>query len=277
VCIAAAAGGFVLGGCGESGEREAGEPIECASIAVAASPPAGLRLPAPSATFDYQLGGAYAVPAGVSVVSRDRDEAPAVGVYNVCYVNAFQTQPGSDWSGEREALVLHDAQGRRVADPDWPDEYLLDLSTEEKRGPLAVIVGEWIARCAADGFDAVELDNLDSFTRSRGRFHFADTSAFAVELIEAAHRSVLAVAQKNTAEASGCLHALGFDFAVAEDCWSEDECDSYTAEYGERVFDVEYDANAFDAGCRAARAPAPLHRDRDLVPPGPGYVREQCP
>ena len=41
---------------------------------------------------------------------------------------------------------------------------------------LAGIVGRWIAGCADDGFDAVELDNLDSFTRSRQLIERADTA-----------------------------------------------------------------------------------------------------
>ena len=37
----------------------------------------------------------------------------------------------------------------------------LDTRTDAKRRQLARIVGRWIDGCAADGFDAVEFDNLD--------------------------------------------------------------------------------------------------------------------
>ena len=244
------------------------EPARDAPLTARALPPSG-------ASFDYQLGGAYDAPAGVAVVVRDRDEAPAPGLYGICYVNAFQTQPESDWSGDRAALLLRDGSGF-FEDPSWPGEYLFDLSTVERREQLALIVGEWIAGCAADGYDAVELDNLDTFTRLAGRFGLAETGAYATLLLDRAHQSGLAVAQKNTAEASACFRRLGFDFAIAEECWDEGECDAYTAAYGDLVFDVEYSADGFDAGCRARRSPVPIRRDRELVPPGPDHVREQC-
>src|SRR5690606_24638737 len=44
--------------------------------------------------LDYQLGGAYDVADDVTVVVRDREAPPAGVVLDVCYVNAFQTQPG---------------------------------------------------------------------------------------------------------------------------------------------------------------------------------------
>ncbi|GAB3898943.1 hypothetical protein GCM10029964_084170 [Kibdelosporangium lantanae] len=65
-----------------------GEP----SAAAVAAPPA-------HATFDYQIGGAYGPPSGVRVVTRDHTAAPAAGLYNICYVNAFQAQPGAEGSG----------------------------------------------------------------------------------------------------------------------------------------------------------------------------------
>jgi len=254
------ADGADLGGCPQ-GARDS-------TLAAPALPPAGTG-------FDYQLGGAYDTPAGVAVVVRDREEAPAPGLYGVCYVNAFQTQPESDWSGERAALLLRDGGGL-FEDPSWPDEYLFDLSTADRREQLARIVGDWIAGCADAGYDAVELDNLDTFTRIAGRFGLAETAAYASLLLARAHQSGLAVAQKNTAEASACFRQLGFDFAIAEECWDEGECDAYTSAYGELVFDVEYSADGFDAGCRARRPPVPIRRDRELVPPGPGHVRESC-
>lgn len=51
---------------------------------------AGVVLPPVDARFDYQIGQPYAPPSGVTVVSRDREAAPAAGLYTICYVNAFQ-------------------------------------------------------------------------------------------------------------------------------------------------------------------------------------------
>jgi hypothetical protein len=128
-----------------------------------------LALPPLNAGLDYQLGGAYAPPAGVAIVSRDRRAAIAPGLYNICYVNGFQIQPDEEhfWLSEHAELVLRDSSGDPVVDEDW-DEMMLDVSTDEKRAAIAEIVGGWIRGCAADGFDAVEIDNLDSFSRSGG-------------------------------------------------------------------------------------------------------------
>ena len=264
-----------LGACG-SGEGGPDEPIPCYPPADAVPPVAEERLPPAGGRFDYQLGGAYTPPGGVSLVVRDSGDPPAPGVYSVCYLNAFQSQPDSDWTGENSGLLLRAPSGRMVIDPDWPDETLLDFSTPEKRQRLVAIVAGWLDDCAAAGFLAVELDNLDSFTRAGGALDFQATSAYASALTRAAHERGLAVAQKNTAEASACAPALGFDFAITEECWRWDECDAYAQQYGERVYDIEYDPASFEKACRARRAPAPLLRDLELSTPGTGYVREEC-
>ncbi|WP_137022962.1 endo alpha-1,4 polygalactosaminidase, partial [Streptomyces albus] len=51
-----------------------------------------VTLPPAHADFDYQIGGAYTPPKGVKAVSRDHTAKPADGLYNICYVNAFQAQ-----------------------------------------------------------------------------------------------------------------------------------------------------------------------------------------
>jgi hypothetical protein len=265
----------VLGACGSEGESP-DEPIQCHPPAEAVPPLDEDRLPPLGAGFDYQLGGAYTPPAGVGLVVRDSSDAPAPGVYSVCYLNAFQTQPDSDWSGANSGLVLRAPSGSPIIDPDWPDESLLDISTPEKRQRLVAIVAGWLDDCAAAGFLAVELDNLDSFTRAGSALDFEATSAYASDLTRAAHQRGLAVAQKNTAEVSSCGPALGFDFAITEECWRWDECDAYTEQYGSRVFDIEYDTASFQTGCRAQRPPIPILRDANLVPPGTQYVRREC-
>ena len=115
-----------------------------------------LVLPPANGGLDYQLGGAYAPPAGVTIVSRDREAAPAAGLYNICYVNGFQVQPGeaSWWLANHGDLILRDAGGQPVIDPDW-NEMLIDTSTAAKRTAVAAIVGDWIRGCAQAGFDAV--------------------------------------------------------------------------------------------------------------------------
>jgi hypothetical protein len=237
-----------------------------------------LALPPPNGGLDYQLGGAYTPPAGVTVVSRDRLASPAPGLYNVCYVNGFQTQPGEEafWLEDHPDLVLRDAAGDPVIDPDW-DEMLLDVSTPEKRTRLAAIVGGWVEGCASAGFDAVEIDNLDTYSRSGGLIAEADAIAFMRLLSDAAHGHGLAIAQKNSAEIAGRRAEMGTDFAVVEECSRYDECAVFTDVYGPAVLMIEYRRTDFDAGCRAFPEHSIVLRDLDLVSPAdPGYVYDAC-
>lgn len=220
---------------------------------------------------DYQLGGAAPVPANVGIVVRDRKARPVAGIYNVCYVNAFQTQPDERrfWRAHWRLVLKRD--GRPVVDSAW-GEWLLDTRTRSKRTDIARIVGQWIDGCAAAGFDAAELDNLDSWSRSNGLIRPRHAKALARRLVLRAHRAGLAVAQKNWAEWDG--RAAGFDFAVAEECGRWRECGAYVAHYGRRVLVVEYRTVDFEATCASwGSRLAVVLRDRDLLP---GGVRRWC-
>lgn len=199
--------------------------------------PADVVLPPTGSAPDYQLGGAYEPDPAVDVVARDRASTRAPGRYSICYVNGFQTQPGERdlWPDD----LLLTSGGADVVDPDWPDEVLLDTSTAERRTRIADLVGPWIEGCAASGFDAVEFDNLDSYTRSGGAMTFEDNLALAAAFVDLAHGTGLAAGQKNAAE----------------------ESDRLQAEL-----------------CDAPDAPASLVlRDRDLAVPGDAaYVFELC-
>ncbi|MDQ1082261.1 MULTISPECIES: endo alpha-1,4 polygalactosaminidase [Microbacterium] len=178
-----------------------------------------VRLPDTSGGFDYQLGGKYSPPSGVTIVERDRTADPSGAGYDICYVNGFQTQPD-----ESEAFVVAHPElfvqtgAGPLVDEGWPDEYLFDTSTADKRAALAELVGEWIDGCAADGFAAVEIDNLDSYPRSGGALTVDDNLALAATYAQRAHAAGLAIAQKNTVDQVSALRARGYDFAVTESC-----------------------------------------------------------
>ncbi|MBI2244634.1 MAG: endo alpha-1,4 polygalactosaminidase [Nocardioides sp.] len=228
--------------------------------------------PLPTGTdVDYQLGGAAEVPDHVGIVVRDRTDSPADGRYNVCYVNGFQTQPDQRRFWKRHwRLVLKDG-GEPVEDEAW-GEWLLDVRTEAKRVDLARVVGRWVRGCAADGFDAVEYDNLDSFTRSHRLVARRQALAYARLLVRAGHRAGLAVGQKNLAGYDGT--AIGYDFAVAEECGRYRECASYVRHYGDRVLAIEYRRADFRWTCaHVGDRLAVVLRDRDLTPTG---VHEWC-
>ena len=135
-----------------------------------ASAGADVRTPPVNGRADYQLGGAYRPLPGVDVVIRDRTVRPARHRYNICYVNSFQTQPGSLrwWKRHHPKLLLRRADGTLVRDPGWRAEVLLDTSGPRKRRAIARTQRRWYAGCARHGYDAFETDNLDSWTLSRG-------------------------------------------------------------------------------------------------------------
>jgi len=235
--------------------------------------PTAVELPPLRAGFDYQIGGAYPPPAGVRVVTRDRTAPPAPGLYNICYVNAFQAQPDErkQWPAD---LLLRDAHGKVVVDENW-DEALLDIGTPAKRKRVAARINRWIDGCADKGFDAVEPDNYDSYTRSRHLLTADDATAFISLLSAHAHARHLAIGQKNTADLAGLRGRTGLDFAVTEECGEYDECGVYAKAFHDRVVDIEYT----DSGLRKARSGfgdrlSIVRRDVDVSMPGSAdYVR----
>jgi hypothetical protein len=237
-----------------------------------------VQLPEGNASFDYQIGGAYTPPTGVRVVSRDRNSKPAAGLYNICYVNGFQIQPDEEsyWNSQHPSLILKDSAGKPVVDEDW-GETLLDTSTAAKRTELASVIGGWITQCKTDGFNAVEIDNLDSYSRSNGLLTQANNVAFMALLSSAAHASGLAIAQKNSGELLGSISSMGTDFAVVEECNRYSECDQFQAAYGNLVFIIEYRQQDFQKGCTAYPELSIVLRDLNVSSPGSsGYVYQGC-
>lgn len=246
------------------------------------APPAGTAALPAAGGVDYQLGGASDPPEGVSVVVRDVTAEPAPGVYSVCYVNGFQTQPGEldAWLADAPAGILTGADGAPIADPEWPDEYALDTRSAEGRAAILSRRGPELDACARKGFDAVELDNLDAHTRFAALTEDGGL-ALAAEYVARAHDLDLAVAQKNTVELAARGPGLGFDFAIVEECIATGECDAYADAYGADVIDVEYDLTeaAFDARCASAPNPRlTILRDLELLPEGAdGRLYRACP
>ncbi|WP_446041019.1 endo alpha-1,4 polygalactosaminidase [Streptomyces sp. SID1121] len=267
---------LLLTGCGGGSGEGAGAGASAGETSRAGPV---VRPPGAGDPFDYQLGGPYDLPAGVSTVVRDRTAAPAPGAYSICYVNAFQAQPDAVgwWRKHHPDLLLRDADHALVVDEEW-DEPLLDVRTADRRRRLAGIVGGWIDGCADRGFDAVEADNLDSYLRSDGLIGRGQAIAFARRLATRAHHAGLALGQKNAAEMTGAGDSVGFDFAVAEECARYDECGAYARAYDDVVLVVEYRKEDFVRACRQwGKRLSVLLRDRDLEPAGrAGHVVARC-
>jgi hypothetical protein len=252
----------------------------------AATPP-----PPANAGFDYQIGGDYPLPDGVSVVSRDwfsGDPAPDPA-YSICYVNAFQTQAneaGVDRPDERNNWPPNLVLSELGDDPHWGGEYLVDISTAGKRRRAANWVEQMIQGCAEAGYEAVEYDNLDSWTRFDGTpladdvpFEKPDALAYARLLTDRAHALGMAVGQKNTADVNRRQsQRVGFDFAIAEECSHYDECGRYRNVYGNHVIEIEYRRADFRKACRTVGPEiSVVLRDRLVSPPSsPRYVYDAC-
>ena len=256
------------------------------SLGACTSPPdttTGVELPPSGAVVDYQLGGGYDPASGVGGVARDSTDEPAPGLYSICYINGFQTQPADRerWLADDPDLVLQ-RDGEPVIDENWPDELILDTSTSAKRDRIAERMAQTLAECADKGFDAVEIDNLDSYTRSDGLLTVDDALALAAEYAESAHAAGLAIAQKNAAElGTRGRDEAGFDFAVTEECQRFDECALYSDVFGDHVIDIEYTDDlrgGFGEVCADPQVPAStILRDRDLTRPGDAdYHFEAC-
>lgn len=259
------------------GSRPSGEVTASGSSADART--SAYDLPPANSSFDYQLGGAYPPAKGVALVSRDRLAAPAPGIYNICYVNGFQTQPDERdfWTDDHPELLLqHPSTGDYVIDPAW-DEIILDVRTRQSRAALVEIVGGWIEGCADAGFDAIEIDNLDTYARSEGLIDQESAVTFMASLSGIAHERGMAISQKNSAEVLDRIGELGTDFAVVEECNQFRECGDYTAIYGDQIYVIEYREEDFDFGCENFADVSIAFRDLDLVTPtDDGYIYESC-
>lgn len=255
-------------GCGGGGHGGSGSDSGSGSDGL---PPAGAKA-------DYQLGGPYPPASGVAVVSRDHHVAPAPGIYNICYVNAFQIQVGdaASWQADHPDLILRDSNGDPIIDPNW-NEMLVDVTTPAKRTAVAGILADAITGCKTAGFDAVEIDNLDSYTRSQDLISADHAVAMEGLLASTAHGVHLAVGQKNAPDLVVRKAEMTTDFAIVEQCNEFHECPKYSDGYDAEVIDVEYNRADFDTGCAAFPQLSIILRDDALTMPGnPDYVYDGC-
>jgi len=235
------------------------------------------QLPDFSAPFDVQLAEQYTPPDGVRTLLLDRSFAPVPGTYNICYINALQTQEGEKgiWKKAeqkgRTNLVLRDKFGKWLPDPNtrYAKEFLLDISSRRKRAAIIRVIRPWILECVADGFDAVDFDNLDSYNRSGGRLSEDDAVRFISALNSIVHEHGLPVAQKN---APGLLPRLAEtrpDFAIVESCSWDKLCKTYVEAFGDRVLMIEFDGDTFDdVACpEYGRSHSIIQRDLDFLSP----------
>jgi Glycoside-hydrolase family GH114 len=237
-----------------------------------------LKLPPVNAKFDYQLGGTYEPPAGVTVVVRERHATPAPDVYNICYVNGFQIEAAdeSSWVNGHSDLILRDGNGDFVVDPQ-SSQMLLDIRLAEKRTAIASIIGAEVRQCAQNSFNAVEIGHLDSYTHSQGLLNEQQAVYTMKMLADHAHAVGRPIAQNNASALAARKAELGTDFAIVEGCSGSNQCGTYAAGYGDHVLVLEHVQQDFDAACTAFPNLSVVLRDPDLVTPqSAAYVYDGC-
>ncbi len=187
----------------------------------------------------------------------------AAGAHAICYVSAGTYEP---FRPDQQAYLDFDQAcggcliGKSVAG--FRDEHWLDV--RDRQGQRTFILAEVAARvdrCKADGFDAVEFDNVEGYANATGfPLGDGDQLVFNADLANLAHQRGLTVALKNDLGQVAELVPY-FDMAVNEQCQEFDECaalDPFVGA-GKAVFQVEYQ------GATSSFCPAANVADRNAI------------
>jgi hypothetical protein len=150
----------------------------------------------------------------------------------LCYISAGTWE---DWRPDADKFPSY-VTGRQNG---WPGERWLDIRRLDVLGP---IMSARLDLCKQKGFDGVEPDNVNGYTKLTG-FHltYRDQLKYNTFLAKAAHARGLAVALKNDVGQVQDLVAY-FDFSLDEQCFQYRECNKLAPFLGagKPVFEVEY-------------------------------------
>jgi hypothetical protein len=204
---------------------------------------AGRWAPGPTtAAWQWQLQGKVEtdVPACVDEVDGFETSKATVaklhsnGVKVICYLDVGSWEEYRPDAGKFPKSSLGDVY------EGWEEERWLDIAHFHKFAP---IMEKRIAMCAEKGFDGVEPDNIAGYENKTGfPLTRADQRRYNLWIARQVHQRGMAVALKNDpGQAKELVGA--FDFAVVEECFQYDECDSFKPfiESGKAVFEAEYE------------------------------------
>ena len=293
----------LLGSCAQSGltatparPADASAPATAASDAADSLSQAAVSYrtpPSGKVVWDWQIGAegdsAIKPPTGAKLIDVDGwgtsaskvAQLKAQGLYTVCYLDVGSWEPGRPDSNQYPSYL------KIQQDPDWEDEYFLDVTDVFKpNSALARILKNRFAMCKQKGFDALEPDNLqnDENISGRKRPTLQQQIDFNGWVADAAHAAGLAVFQKNgpdkilVRDRTGKMMVEKFDGILNEQCQEYGECNAL-GEYSKRgklVLDTEYDANLNCSLSNSLKLNM-IKRDLDLKAPGQrGYKRSSC-
>lgn len=252
------AGLVLLSACGD--DDDGGDPVaEAEPVVTALTPSAGTPtepvvrdgerwVPSPDDTWQWQLEGDLNLSYDVDVYDIDLFDTPASTIATlqaegrrvVCY---YSSGSWEEWRDDAGAFAT-EAIGDTLYG--WEDERWLDVTHPSVR----VVMAQRLDLAAAKGCDAVEPDNVDAWDNDTGlSFTWEDQLTYNRWTAEQAHIRGLAVGLKN---ATGQVPELvdAYDFAVNEECWNYDECETLLPfiDAGKPVFHVEYERAFLDEG-----------------------------
>ncbi len=201
-------------------------------------------VPRRGATWQWQLSGRLNLSVRASVYGVDAFDTTAAQVAAlhakrrkvICYISAGSAE---DWRPDYRAYP-RSVLGRPL--DGWAGERWVDIRRRDVLGP---ILAKRMDICRRKGFDAVETDNMDSYTHRTGfRLTARDQLRFNRMLADLAHRRGLSIGLKNDLDQVRQLEPY-FDFAVNESCVAYDECDMLRPflRKGKAVFHAEYDVS----------------------------------
>lgn len=230
---------MAIAGCGSGAGSSAVTP----SSGQPSAPSATIWSPNSTDTLQWQLSTAAPdTSVNASVYDVDGAETPASTVATlhaagrrvVCYMNAGVYENWRTDANAFPAAVIGNA------DAGWPGEYWLDIRRLDVLGP---IMQARMDVCRSKGFDAIEPDNIDGFANATGfTLTASDQLTYNEWLAAQAHARGMSIALKNDNTQAAALLPF-FDFALAEDCWTQGWCASDLARFhaaGKAVFTVEY-------------------------------------
>jgi hypothetical protein len=207
-----------------------------------------------TAPWQWQLQGKVDTGVAACVYDVDGFETPRAtvtalhrsGRAAICYLDVGSWESYRPDAQRFPRSVL----GRRYEG--FPNERWLDIS---RFGLFAPILERRFRLCAHKGFDAVEPDNVAGWENRTGfDLTAADQLRFNRWVAARVHALGMAVALKN--DPQQVTELVGkFDFAIVEQCFQYEECDSYSpfVDRGKAVFEAEYELEPSDY-CSEAKA-----------------------
>jgi hypothetical protein len=196
--------------------------------------------PVPGTSWQWQLQGTIDTNVDADVFDIDMDQSASVvadlharGKKVICYVNVGAWESYRSDAARFPTFVLGNVYDG------YPNERWLDI---RQISVLAPIMRERFDNCSQKGFDAVEPDNVDGYSQDSGfPLTYEQQLAYNLWIAAEVHARGMAVGLKNDTDQAVDLQP-SFDFAVSEQCFQYQECDSWLTFLiaGKAVFEAEY-------------------------------------